>query len=141
MDKFYVHCFPDDDAMEELLSKTPFNLKKDLKEIPEDVIKDIGEEIAGELHEHINRPPNLIAKYIGIGRKAAWVKIKTLDVQREAGKSNGYRCITLVDMINRHAYLLHLYRHGHGEDKNISKSDEKTLKKLVDEYTKSLNEM
>ena len=139
--KYYVHCFPDEEAMEELLSKTPFNLKKDLKEIPEDIIQDIAKEIADELHEHINRPPNLVARYIGRGRKAAWVKIKTLDVQRDAGKSNGYRCITLVDIINRHAYLLHLYRHAHGEDKNISNSEEKALRKLVDEYIESLDKM
>ena len=30
MDKFAVHYSPDDEAMEELLSRTPFNLKKDL---------------------------------------------------------------------------------------------------------------
>lgn len=139
MDKFYVHCFPDDEAMEELLKKTPFNLKKDLKGMSENLILDIGVEIANELHYSIDRPPNLVARYFGKDRKAAWVKIKVVDVQRDAGKSNGYRCITLVDTINRHAFLLHLYRHGHGEDKNISRSEEKTLNKLVDEYTESLN--
>ena len=141
MDKFYVHCFPDDEAMEELLKKTPFNLKKDLKGMSENLILDIGVEIANELHYSIDRPPNLVARYFGKDRKAAWVKIKVVDVQRDAGKSNVYRCITLVDTINRHAFLLHLYRHGHGEDKNISRSEEKMLNKLVDEYTESLNEM
>ena len=60
-------------------------------------------------------------------------------MERDAGKSNGYRCIMLVDTLNRHAFLLHIYRHGHGEDKNIDKKSENQLKKLVDEYSKALN--
>ena len=139
MDKFAVHCSPDDEAMEELLSRTPFNLKKDLKGMSDELIQEIAEEIANDLHHDIDRPPNLVARFIGKGRKAAWVKIRIVDVQRDAGKSHGYRCIALVDMVHRHAFLLHLYRHSHGERDNISDRDENKLKALVEEYTESLN--
>lgn len=138
MSKFAVHCCPDDEAMQELLQKTPFNLKKDLKGMSDELIKEIAEELGNELQHGIDHPPSLVAPFVGKGRKAAWVKVRILDVQRESGKSNGYRCIALVDMINRHAFLLHLYRHGHGEDKNISKKDKNKLKALVEEYVDSL---
>lgn len=138
MSKFAVHCCPDDEAMQELLRKTPFNLKKDLKGMSDELIQEIAEEIANELYYGINRPPNVVARFIGKRGKAAWVKIKTVDVQRDSGKSNGYRCIALVDTINKHAFLLHVYRHAHGEDKNIDKKAENALKLLVEEYVDSL---
>ena len=139
MDKFAVHYSPDDEAMEELLSRTPFNLKKDLKGMSDELIQEIAEEIANELHHNIESRLNSIAGFIGKGRKAAWVKIRVVDVQRDAGKSHGYRCIALVDMFNRHAFLLHLYRHAHGERDNISDREKNKLKALVEEYTESLN--
>lgn len=125
--------------MENLNTLSPFNLKKDLKKISPECILSISEEIAHELIIGPNRPPNVIAKYWGKHNAAAWVKIKIVDVEREAGKSNGYRCIVLVDTLNRHAYLLHVYRHGHGEDKNIDKKSENKLRELVDEYSRALN--
>ena len=136
MSTYNVHYDPEE--MEELNTLSPFNLKKDLKEISAETILYISEEIAHELLNGLNRP-NVIAKYWGKRNAAAWVKIKTLDVERDAGKSNGYRCIMLVDTLNRHAFLLHIYRHGHGEDKNIDKKSENQLRKLVDEYSKALN--
>lgn len=137
MGKYNVHYDPEE--MEQLNALSPFNLKKDLKEISLDSLLFISEEIAQELLNGLNRPPNVIAKYWGKHNVAAWVKIKTLDVERDSGKSNGYRCIMLVDTLNRHAFLLHIYRHGHGEDKNIDKKSENELRKLVDEYSKALN--
>ena len=124
--------------MQELLQKTPFNLKKDLKDMSDELIQEIAEEIANELQQGIDHPPSIVAPFVDKERKAAWVKVRIVDVQRESGKSNGYRCIALVDMINRHAFLLHLYRHGHGEDKDISKKDKNKLKALVQEYANSL---
>ena len=70
--------------------------------------------------------------------KVSCAKIRTMDIEREVGKSNGYRCIVLADNINKCAFLLHVYRHGHGEDENISHSDKNKLKKLVKEYSDSL---
>lgn len=135
--KYSVHFDPNE--MEELNALSPFNLKNDLKVISPESILLIAEEIANELITGINRPPNIIARYWGKNNLTAWVKIKTLDLERNAGKSNGYRCIVLVDTLNKHAFLLHIYRHAHGEDKNIDKKSENKLKKLVDEYSKALN--
>ena len=98
----------------------------------------IAEELGNEIHAGIERPPTTTALYWGKGRKATYAKIRVLDVVRDAGKSNGYRCIVLVDYVNNAAFLLHLYRHEHGEKDNISRSDKNTLRKLVDEYVASL---
>lgn len=120
---------------------SPFNLKQDLKGISKDTISNISEEIANELYNGINRPPNIIPLYWGKNRDAACAKIRAIDVARDAGKSHGYRCITLVDMVHKSAFLLHIYRHGHGENENISKRDKNALKRLVNKYVESLEKM
>ncbi len=137
MNKYTVYYDPD--VIDEEFDKSPFSLRKDIRHINEDEINSIVEEIANELYIGIDRPPNTILKYINKKRSVAYVKIKVLDIKRGAGKSNGYRCIVLVDIDNNRAFLLHLYRHGHGEDRNISKKEENELKKLVEEYTTALN--
>ena len=126
--------------MDELIKRSPFNLKKDLKEISKESIQSISEEIANELLKGINRPPTTVVRYLAKLKNAAWVKIKTIDVKRDVGKSNGYRCVLLVDTFNKHAFLLHLYRHGHGEDEDIDRKSENKLKRLVDEYSEALSE-
>ena len=138
MSSYNVHFDPGE--MEELNALSPFNLKKDLKELSGESIESISEEIAHELIQGLNRPPTVVVRYWGNQNIAAWVKIKTIDLERNAGKSNGYRCILLVDTLNKHAFLLHIYRHGHGEDKEISRKSENKLKTLVDEYSKALKE-
>lgn len=137
MNSFSVHCEPE--TIEEFKDLSPFNYKKDIKDIPREELYAIAEEIGHELIYGIHRPPNLVRRYLSKFHDAAWVKIKTVDLRRDAGKSNGYRCIVLLDLKNYHAYLLHIYRHGHGEDKNISEKDENKLKNLVEEYSKELN--
>lgn len=138
MSKYSVHFDPAE--MEDLNRLSPFNLDKDLKGMSEETIVSISEEIANELKNGINKPPTLVLRYLAKLKNAAWVKIKTVDVERDAGKSNGYRCIVLVDIINKHAYLLHLYRHAHGEDKDIDQKSQNKLKKLVEEYSNALKE-
>jgi len=135
--EYNVHYDPDE--MDELNDLSPFNLKKDLKNISENERQLIAEEIANELIKGIHRPPNTIVRYWARLRNAAWVKIKTMDVGRDTGKSNGYRCVILADTINNHAFLLHVYRHGHGEDMDIDRKSENKLKKLVEEYSNSLS--
>ena len=130
----------DSDALEELYRLTPYNLKKDLKGIDEETLTKIAEELVNEIKQGIDRPPTATSLHWGRKRKVACAKIRTIDVAREAGKSHGYRCIVLVDKVRRSAFLLHLYRHGHGEKDNISQDAQNKLKKLVDEYTVSLEE-
>ena len=74
MSKFAVHYCPDDEAMQELLQKTPFNLKKDLKDMSDELIQEIAEEIANELQQGIDHPPSIVAPFVDKERKAAWVK-------------------------------------------------------------------
>jgi len=135
--KYSVYMKPE--GLEEIHNLSPFSLRKDLKELSDAVIYDIGEEIANELLLGINRPPNAILGHLSARKNAAWVKIKTMDIERDAGKSNGYRCIVLVDTVNHYAFLLHIYRHSHGEDLNISKKEKNQLKKLVEEYAGSMD--
>ena len=47
----------------------------------------------------------------------------------------------LVDYVHSSAFLLHIYRHAHGEAENISRSDRNQLDGLVDEYERSLEAM
>ena len=124
--------------MQDLCELSPFNLKKDLKSISEEELCSICEEIGNELIYGVNHPPTVALLYRGDSQKTSCVKIRTMDIKRNKGKSSGYRCIALVDAKMNSAFLLHLYRHGHGEDKNISKSEMNQLKKLVDEYTESM---
>ena len=136
MSKFSVYYNPED--LEPLYSLSPYNLKRDIKTIDRTELDRIAEEIGNEVRNGINRPPATTALYWAINRKAAYEKIRVLDVARDAGKSNGYRCIVLVDYVNNAVFLLHLYRHGHGESDNISRKDQNTLRSLVDEYVASL---
>ena len=134
MSKFSVYYDPD--GMEEICKRSPFNLKKDLKNISDEEIKRIARNVADELYLGAERPPVTSVMYWGLGRKAAYGKIRTVDVEHSDGKSNGYRCITLVDMVNHCAFLLHVYKHG--KDDIISQKDKNQLKKLVNEYVESL---
>ena len=136
MNHFVVYYDPD--GIDHLKQYSPFNLRKDIKEagMSFDELEEISKHIGDELYYGIHRPPTLVRLFEN--GKAACVKVKTVDVKRDSGKSNGYRCILLVDQVNFRAFLLHIYRHGHGEDKNISKTENNQLKKLVEKYTKDL---
>lgn len=133
-----ISVYYDADATEELWGKTTYNLKKDLKKISENELKDIAVEIGNEIQKGIERPPITSAIYWGIKRKATYAKIRVADGSRDAGKSGGYRCIVLVDYVHNSAFLLHIYRHGQGKDNELSNRDKNKLRKLVDEYVDSL---
>ena len=74
--EYSVHYDPNE--MDDLNDLSPFNLKKDLKNISEDERLLIAEEIANELIKGIHRPPNTVVRYWAKLRNAAWVKIKTM---------------------------------------------------------------
>ena len=84
-------------ALEELCRRTPYNLKKDLKNIDEQTRQEIAEELANEIYLGLDRPPTAVSLHWGRKRQATCAKIRVVDVRRDAGKSNGYRCIVLVD--------------------------------------------
>lgn len=135
MNKISVYCEAEKTA--ELWEKTNYNLKKDLKNISDDELNDIAVEIGNEITNGYDRPA-ATAIYWGFKRKANYAKIRVIDEKRDTGKSGGYRCIVLVDYVNNCAFLLHIYRHGHGVDDELTRSDKNKLKKLVDEYIDSL---
>lgn len=137
MATYRVYCDPE--GMRELCALSPYNLKKDIKNISEKELNSISEEIANELRYGLNRPPVNVPQYWGKTRQVLYSKIRTMDDARDAGKSNGYRCIVLIDNENQCAFVLHIYRHSHGENDNVSKTDKNKLRRLVDEYTSSLN--
>lgn len=120
---------------------SPYNVLKDVKEhkISQSMLEYIAENIADELRRGWERPA-CEAIYWGEFRTANYSKIRVEDRERKGGKSNGYRCIVLVDKINNFAFILHIYRHGHGEADNISAKDKNKLKALVDEYIQELKE-
>ena len=127
--------------MADLLEKSPFSLKRDLKQLQNEEIDKIAEELANELHRGIPRPPTVASGFVTQDRRVAWVKVRIDDLGRKKGKSNGYRCISLVDLYHRHAFILHIYRHGRGEDKDISDAAQNQLKDMVKQYSDELNKM
>ena len=80
-------------ALEELCRRTPYNLKKDLKNIDEQTRQEIAEELANEIYLGLDRPPTAVSLHWGRKRQATCAKIRVVDVRRDAGKSNGYRSI------------------------------------------------
>ena len=129
-----------EEIQEEFKPFTPYNIIKDIKrqKLRKEELARIAQNIAEELKMGENRPSYQVI-YWGEERKANYSKLRSDDKERGEGKSYGYRCIVLVDNINHFGYLLHIYRHGHGENENISASDRNKLKELVDEYIKELN--
>lgn len=123
----------------EFAEYTPFNLINDIKEqnLKEKDLELISVNLADEIKLGFGRK-SCAAVYWGYMRKANWAKIKVVDVNRSTGKSHGFRCIVLVDDINFIGYLLHIYRHGHGENENISNRQHRMLNRLVDEYIDSI---
>lgn len=137
MNKFSVYCDPE--GMKELCDLSPYNLKKDLKLIQEKELNTILENIANELYYDVHHPPVASMMYWASDRKVAYGKIRVMDIEHNNGKSNGYRCIVLVDTVNQRAFVLHIYKHGKGKDDTVTEQAKKILKNLVDEYDKSLN--
>ncbi len=133
-----ISVYYDVEKTAELWEKTTFNLRKDLKGINDDELKEIAEEIGHVIENGVDRPPITSAIYWGKKRKANYAKIRVADVKHDYGKSSGYRCIVLVDCVHNCAFLLHIYKHGQGKDDELTKEDKNKLRKLVDEYIESL---
>lgn len=139
--QFSVYFDPDD--YEEIWRKSPFNYKKDIKAFSDDELIKLANELADEILQGIERPPISAALHWSIGRKAASAKIRTVTLNQNEGKSDGYRCIVLVDYVNNAAFILHIYRHDKQTDQEVrrilQKKGKGSLKQLVDEYSSSLN--
>ena len=62
-------------ALEELCRRTPYNLKKDLKNIDEQTRQEIAEELANEIYLGLDRPPTAVSLHWGRKRQATCAKI------------------------------------------------------------------
>lgn len=114
---------------------SPFNLTKDTKDITDEELNDIAINIANELRMG-TRGKTYITMYVcQQDNLINYSKIRCEDSTRKKGKSNGYRCIVLVDGKSHTGFILHIYRHGKGAD-NITHKEQNALKKLVEQYTK-----
>ena len=119
---------------------SPFNLKVDEKSMNRDEITRIEEEVANILHSGKASAPGFsIMRYSTKNRNIFWAKMRVADPLRNKGKSKGYRCIVLVDRCNLKAFVLHIYRHGHGEDENISSKDKNQMNELLELYASNMS--
>ena len=125
-------------VQEQFKDLSPYNIIKECKDlsIEEKDYDQIANEIADELANGSGRPANTDL-YITSNRKASFAKIKIVDINTNNGKSKGFRCIVLNDKENKIGYLLHIYKHAQGID-NISDKEKNCLRKLTEEYVKSL---
>ena len=136
MPKSYkVSC--DADAIDAAFVDSPFNLKRDTKGFQEEEINRIEKDVADELAYGPHGETYVERYYSKISRLITYSKVRVEDKKRDRGKSGGYRCVVLVDNKNQIGYILHIYRHGHGED-NIHRKEEKVIGKIVDEYASAV---
>ena len=134
MSKWKVYYNPEE--LKELYSRTSYNLKKDIKDIKEEQLQDISEEIARQLHFGFVKGSTEI--YFGKKRKASYAKIRIIDCKKEEGKSSGFRCIVLIDYTHEAAFMMHLYKHGKKAADRIKQGEKNKLKALVDDYIESI---
>lgn len=127
----------DPDFIENEIRISPYNLRKDLKDISIEAYREIGSNILNELILGPGRPSNSICYRCKNNICIYYSKIRIKDLERNKGKSGGYRIISLVDEEDLFCFVLHIYRHAHGEDNDISKNDKNKLERIVEEYYKS----
>ena len=129
--------FYDADDIDAAFVNSPYKLKNDIKDLSDNELKKIANDIADELMYGFQRP-TCILKYKN-GKKCfvGYAKIRCNNLKHQKGKSNGFRCIVLVDSHNFIAYLLHVYTHS--DKDNISKTEQNKLRLLVDEYVDSIS--
>ncbi len=130
------NIFYDADAIDEAFSNSPFRLKNDVKDLSETELAEIAKGIGDELVRGFGRKTCVLLYNKGQKYVLGFAKVRCGDEKHKKGKSNGYRCIVLVDSQNELAYLLHIFTHSVKD--NISKKESNSLKKLVDEYIDSI---
>lgn len=123
-------------------NKSPFNLKKSIKNIMNEYsINDVKEfyvYLSLELNVAYSNAKQ--SNYIYHNKKyfkIAIIKLRMKDRNNNSGKSKGWRIIALVDDENNIFYLLDLYSHSQGKD-NLSYNEEKKIRLLCDEYAENV---
>lgn len=116
---------------------SPFNLKKNLKDISESEAIEMSKAIAAELKTGPGRPTYQVLHTSPLNIKITYAKIRCRDRSRSAGKSKGWRCIVLIDNINSIGFVLHVF--SHRDKDNISQNEHNALRRVVEEYIKAVS--
>lgn len=113
--------------------ESPFRLKSDAKnhDLCQEDLKKIAKELAEEIINGFDRK-SCSAQYWAFNHQINYAKIRVVDMERKKGKSNGYRCVVLCDMIENEGYLLHIFNHN--DKDNLSPTEKTKLKALVNQY-------
>ena len=126
----------DVESIEDAFKKSPYNLSKDTKNLSEAELKKIAEAVGNEIEQGFGRKECALIYKKGRKLFVGYAKIRCSDEKRNVGKSNGYRCIVIVDKYNNCAFILHVYTHSKCDD--ITKAEKNALRKIVDEYYESI---
>lgn len=134
MNNIVVSC--DAEVIEEVFKTSPYNLKNDIRDLTETQIKKIETAVGEEIMHGFGRNECALLYKIGTKLFVGYAKIRCGDEKRNVGKSNGYRCIVIVDKYNNCAFILHVYTHAKKD--NLSHKEKNSLRKIVDEYYESI---
>ena len=122
--------------------KSPFNLKRSIKEIMKEYnysdYTDFYAHLALEIQTAYKdvRPKNYIY-HNGKNYKIAVLKYRMQDISSNSGKSKGWRIVALIDEDNDVFFLLDLYKHSKGKD-DLTPDENKKVRLLCDEYANSI---
>lgn len=118
-------------------SVSPFRLKTDARnhKLTQDMLNMIALDIAEEMKGGFEQA-TCKAMHWTPNHKGNYAKIRAINSEQNFGKSKGYRCIVLCDMVKKEGYLLHIFEHA--DKDNLSPKEKAALNKLVDEYIKEL---
>lgn len=116
---------------------SPFRLKSDARKhkLTQDMLNIIARDLADEMKAGFDTN-TCNALHWTPNRKGNYAKIRAINSEQNFGKSKGYRCIVLCDMVKKEGYLLHIFEHA--DKDNLSPTEKRALNKLVDEYIKAL---
>lgn len=142
MQKIIHNFVVDSDIIDEFFNafnnKNPFTLKSEIKTFRKIYGKISDEEFNGLFANEISAAYKSVkpGDYIYHNSKRyriAILKFRMKDGKSNAGKSAGWRIVSLVDEENDLFILLSIYKHSQGKD-NLTDSEKNAVKALCDEY-------
>lgn len=139
---FFVNPNKIEEIFSEFNEKNPFSLRSEYKDYIKSVnTKDVDiceANLADEIKTayHVSTIHNVLY-FSSISRSVFVLKLRIKDEAANSGKSNGWRVIGLVDIINGIFYLFSIYKHSFGKD-NLSPNEVKAMRNICDEYANEL---
>ncbi len=135
MANYYVILDPEVN-IEVFGSDTPFNLKKDIKNLQKETVERIVGEIGASLEQKLKVSVLYESRVNNL--TVSCIKMRIIDDNNNKGKSSGFRCIVIVDEIRKWCIVLHIFKKS--DKLNISNDENNKLKKLFNKYVKSLKD-